>query len=92
MTSPAYVDALQEALGLSQPVAALSFEFTTIQRDVAHDCVARCAALGYTKFSASLGESLAFTPPRDRSAADIDAWLTALPDSANSGDVYATLA
>src|SRR5204862_656035 len=28
--------------GLSQPVAALSFEFTTIQRDVAQTCIARC--------------------------------------------------
>ena len=37
-----------EALaGLTQPVAALSFEFTTIQRDVARACIERCAALGY---------------------------------------------
>ncbi len=47
-----------EALaGLTQPVAALSFEFTTIQRDVAHACIARCAALGYTRYNAALGES-----------------------------------
>ena len=38
----------EEALvGLTQPVAALSFEFTTIQRDVARACIDRCAALGY---------------------------------------------
>src|SRR5207237_3681466 len=37
-----------EALaGLSQPVAALSFEFTTIQRGVAHACLMRCQELGY---------------------------------------------
>ena len=37
-----------EALaGLTQPVKALSFEFTTIQRDVARACIERCAALGY---------------------------------------------
>ena len=36
-----------EALaGLTRPVAALSFEFTTIQRDVALACIERCAALG----------------------------------------------
>ena len=47
-----------EALaGLTQPVAALSFEFTTIQRDVAHACLQRCAALGYVRYNAALGES-----------------------------------
>ena len=47
-----------EALaGLGQPVKALSFEFTLIQRDVARACVERCAALGYTRFNAALGES-----------------------------------
>ncbi len=36
-----------EALaGLTQPVPALSFEFTTIQRDVAQACLTRCAGLG----------------------------------------------
>ena len=47
-----------EALqGLTQPVTALSFEFTTIQRDVALACVERCKALGFTRFNAALGES-----------------------------------
>ena len=47
-----------EALaGLTQPVPALSFEFTTIQRDVAHACLTRCAALGYVRYNAALGES-----------------------------------
>src|SRR5947199_372083 len=37
-----------EALaGLSRAVQALSFEFTTIQRDVALGCLARCTARGY---------------------------------------------
>jgi FkbM family methyltransferase len=37
----------EEALaGLTRPVAALSFEFTTIQRGVARACIARCTALG----------------------------------------------
>ena len=50
-----------EALaGLTQPVKALSFEFTTIQRDVALACVARCVALGYRRFNAALGESQQF--------------------------------
>jgi FkbM family methyltransferase len=79
-----------EALaGLSQPVV-LSFEFTTIQRDVAGAAIARCAAIGLTGFDASLGESLAFVHGRRLSAAEITAWLKDLPESANSGDIYAT--
>jgi FkbM family methyltransferase len=78
--------------GLSAPVPALSFEFTTIQRDVACACVARCAAIGYRAFEASLGESLVFEHGCKLGAADIADWLMALPASANSGDIYATLA
>ncbi|WP_291299426.1 FkbM family methyltransferase [Elioraea sp.] len=81
-----------EALaGLSAPVRAVSFEFTTIQRDVAQAALDRLAALGYRAFNASLGESLAFAhaAPLDRDA--IAAWITALPLEANSGDVYASL-
>jgi FkbM family methyltransferase len=81
-----------EALaGLSVPVPALSFEFTTIQRDVACACVARCDAVGYRAFEASLGESLAFAHARKLSAGEIIDWLLALPADANSGDIYATL-
>jgi FkbM family methyltransferase len=80
-----------EALaGLSRPVPALSFEFTTIQRPVALDCLERCTALGYTRFNAALGESQALGDWRDaRAMAD---WLAALPHEANSGDIYARLA
>jgi membrane glycosyltransferase len=77
-----------EALaGLSQPVAALSFEFTTIQRAVALACLERCAALGYTRFNAALGESQALGEWRGAGA--LADWLTALPHAANSGDIYA---
>ncbi|MBS0526223.1 MAG: FkbM family methyltransferase [Proteobacteria bacterium] len=80
-----------EALaGLSQPVPALSFEFTTIQRAVALACLERCTALGYTGFNAALGESQALGEWRDAQAmAD---WLNGLPHEANSGDVYAGMA
>jgi FkbM family methyltransferase len=78
--------------GLAAPVAALSFEFTTIQRDVACACIARCAAIGYNGFEASLGESLAFAHERKLDAGGITAWLMGLPDRSNSGDIYATLA
>jgi FkbM family methyltransferase len=77
--------------GLAAPAPALSFEFTTIQRDVACACIARCTAIGYRVFEASLGESLAFAHERKLGAPEIADWLMALPTSANSGDIYATL-
>jgi len=79
-----------EALaGLTQPVKALSFEFTTIQRDIARACIERCAALGYARFNAALGESQELGEWRP--AAEIARWLEGLPHAANSGDIYARL-
>ena len=82
-----------EALaGLGQPVQALSFEFTLIQRDIARACVERCSALGYTRFNAILGESQTFEHSDWIDANAIARWLDELPPAANSGDVYAALA
>ena len=75
--------------GLRTPVAALSFEFTTISRDVAARCVARIAALGDYGFDIALGESQKFTFGRWVSAVEMTAHLRDLPHAANSGDVYA---
>jgi FkbM family methyltransferase len=81
-----------EALaGLTRPVAALSFEFTTIQRGVARACITRCSALGYTRFNAALGESQQFVHADWLDADALARWLDALPLNANSGDVYARL-
>jgi FkbM family methyltransferase len=77
-------------LGLTQPVAALSFEFTTIQREVAQACIARCAALGFLRYNAAIGESQELG--EWRSAEDIARWLSELPHAANSGDIYARMA
>jgi len=77
--------------GLTQPLAALSFEFTTIQRDVAADCLARCQALGASRYNAALGESQAFVYEDWGSAAEIARWLADLPVDVNSGDIYAQL-
>jgi FkbM family methyltransferase len=82
-----------EALaGLSVPVPALSFEFTLIQRDVAHRCIERCRALGNTQFNAALGESQTFEHDGWIDAEAIARWLNGLPLEANSGDIYARLA
>ena len=79
-----------EALaGLTQPVPALSFEFTTIQRDLAVAGVERCAALGFRLYNAALGESQLLVHPEWQDAHGIANWLAALPMTANSGDIYA---
>jgi FkbM family methyltransferase len=81
-----------EALaGLSVPPRALSFEFTTLQRDVAFACLGRLRALGYRAFNACLGEGMAFVRPAPCSGDALAAWIAALPDEANSGDAYASL-
>lgn len=79
-------------VGLSRPINAISFEFTTIQRDVALVCVERCVALGFKRFNAALGESQMLVHSDWVAGADIAAWIAELPHSANSGDIYAVLA
>ena len=81
-----------EALaGLSAPPRALSFEFTTLQREVAFACLERLGALGYRAFNACLGESMAFACPTPCEGGALAGWIAALPDAANSGDAYASL-
>lgn len=77
--------------GLSQPLAALSFEFTTIQREVAYACLDRIGQIGTYEFDLALGESQAFELERWVSAAEMRALIARLPHEANSGDVYARL-
>lgn len=77
--------------GLTRPVPALSFEFTTIQREVAYACLDRLAALGSYRFDVALGETQRLTFDRWVSAAKMRAHIAALPHDANSGDVYAVL-
>ena len=79
-------------LGLSRPVKALSFEFTTIQRQIAIACIERCAALDYRRFNAALGESQTFVNADWVGGEEIVRWLAGLPHAANSGDIYAALA
>lgn len=75
--------------GLSRPVPALSFEFTTIQRDVAAACLARCVELGYSRFNLSLGESQRMYFDDAVDAETMGATIADLPHEANSGDIYA---
>jgi FkbM family methyltransferase len=77
--------------GLTRPPRALSFEFTTIQRAVAAECLARLSALGYRAFNACLGEEMRFVHPAPLDAAAMAGWIATLPHDANSGDVYGSL-
>ena len=77
--------------GLSRAPRSLSFEFTTIQREVAAQCLEKLAALGYRAFNACLGEGMRFEHAQPIDAAAMAAWIAALPHAANSGDVYASL-
>jgi len=75
--------------GLGRPVPALSFEFTTMQRDAALDALARMVRLGDYAFNVSIGERHVLERPEWVSAADMAAFLRAAPDALNSGDVFA---
>ncbi len=75
--------------GLSQPLPALSFEFTTIQRDVAAACLDRLEKLGSYVFNFALGESQRLEYDVSCSLNEMRAALRDLPHAANSGDIYA---
>ncbi len=82
----------QVLAGLSRAVPALSFEFTTIQREVAYRCLDRIAKLDARyRFNVALGESQKFDLPGPVTAEAMAAHIRALPHEANSGDVYAAL-
>lgn len=77
--------------GLTRAPKALSFEFTTIQRDVARRCIEGLDALGRYRYDIALGESQVLTFERWVEAQEIADHIAGLPHSANSGDVYAAL-
>jgi FkbM family methyltransferase len=87
------VEGFEDAVlhGLSQPVQTLSFEFTTIARDVAMACLDRLSLLGSYRYNFALGESQTLTFERWLSVEEIADYLSNLPHAANSGDVYVEL-
>ena len=58
---------------------------------MARDCLERLSALGYRAFNACLGESMELAHAAPVGAEAMTAWIAALPQAANSGDVYASL-
>jgi len=77
--------------GLTRPLPALSFEFTTIQRDVAFAAIGRLVRGAPYTFNAALGESQELVHAEPLDAAGISRWLESLPPEANSGDLYACI-
>jgi len=82
---------LEVLKGLSLQPAALSFEFTTIQKDVALACLERMSSLGAYEFNVSLGEDHAFVNASWTDAESLKTQIAELPICANSGDVFARL-
>jgi FkbM family methyltransferase len=85
---------LEVLMGLSQPVAAVSFEFLPAVRDVALGCIDRLeslAGVGRYRYAASLGERLSLLQPDGETADTMRAWLRAMPPDGPSGDVHAWL-
>lgn len=85
---------LEVLMGLQQALPALSFEFLPALRDVALGCIDRLESLagpGRYRYAVSLGESLRLLDPDGLHAAEMRAWLQALPADAASGDVHAWL-
>lgn len=77
--------------GLTIPVRVLSFEVTTLQRDVATACLERLERLGEYEFNLSLGEDHDLLEDAWKSADAMNETIQKLTMSANSGDVYARL-
>ncbi|HLL29104.1 MAG TPA: FkbM family methyltransferase [Xanthobacteraceae bacterium] len=77
--------------GLTRPLPALSFEFTTIQREVAFAAIARLVGAAPYAFNAALGESQEFAHAEPLDQHGISRWIESLPPEANSGDVYACI-
>jgi FkbM family methyltransferase len=78
--------------GLSRPLDALSFEFTTIQREVALACLDRLEQLGPHRYDVALGESQSLRFGRWIALDEMREFLRTVPYDANSGDVYAVAA
>lgn len=80
---------LEVLAGLSQPVAALSFEFSEEMLDVAGACIRRLTELGDYRYNYSADESLVMALDMWVTAAEMLGRLDAL--DAPYGDVYARI-
>lgn len=77
--------------GLTQPVAAVSFEYLPAAREVAFQCIDRLVALGDYRFNWSAGETHRLMESSWLAPDEMSARLTAMTAEGDSGDVYAVL-
>lgn len=80
---------LEVLKGVCRPLALLSFEFTLIQRELALACIDHVSKTRDYTFNFSLGEDHRLQFENWVSAAEMKTALSALPASANSGDIFA---
>ncbi|MEM9341788.1 MAG: FkbM family methyltransferase [Pseudomonadota bacterium] len=75
--------------GLSQPLPAMSFEFTTLQRAVAVEALQVLERLEHYECNYSTGEAHDLLLPDWVSPSAMADIVTSIPEDANSGDIYA---
>lgn len=85
------VEGAEEAVlaGLSQPLAALSFEYVSGSVARAHACIQRLQALGEYRFNVTIGERRRLVCRDWQSAPWMLEWLETNAGDAGSGDIYA---
>ncbi|MCS6872386.1 MAG: FkbM family methyltransferase, partial [Anaerolineae bacterium] len=77
--------------GLSQPIKALSFEYTPEWLDLSAACMARLQELGDYEFNAVYKETFVFMQPNWLSPEAVYRMLENHPSKHRSGDIYARL-
>ncbi len=82
---------LEVLQGLSQPLAALSFEYVPATKALALDCLARLQTLGNYEYNWSVGEQHRWQSEHWRTAAQLCAMIEGLTVNDKSGDIYARL-
>lgn len=80
---------LEVLRGLSQPLAALSFEYIPATEQLATGCIARVLELGDYEFNWCIGEQHRWQAARWLCGAEMTRALEGLPREGASGDIYA---
>lgn len=75
--------------GLSQPLAALSFEYHAADPEAAVHCIRRLEELGRYEFNWTFGEAARLHRDRWAAAEDAVGFVRSLPPRVASGDLYA---
>lgn len=82
---------LEVLRGLSQPLAALSFEYIPAVLSLAHQCIDQLETLGRYRYNWSLVEEHRWQQNEWITAAEMHQRLNDFPHNGRSGDIYARL-